>query len=257
MYYVYVYFDKSFNDENLINDKIYKGRPFYVGKGSNSRDEDHKKYRKQYNTPFYAKLNKMIDNNLSFEVFRVKTFKDEVNAYEYEKKLIREFGSDYISDINDGPLKNMVIDSTNPPSHKGKTYDEIYGDRAEEQRRLRHEIQLERGGFFKGHKHSELSKKKISEKTKGENNPMYGKKQKESTKRKIAEKAKLRVGRKNKKSKKYILKSPDNIEYTLYGGELNEFCIKNNLSKSTLGKTLKTNKPVSRGKTKGWILNYG
>ncbi len=67
-----------------------------------------------------------------------------------------------------------------PPNHRGKTYEQIYGNKktAEQQRLKRHVKQIQAGGYGPV-KHSAESKAKISKAVAGKNNPMYGKSQSE------------------------------------------------------------------------------
>lgn len=205
-------------------------------------------------TPFYSTLKSIIDSGLKPIIKKLNYFDDETLAYNDETELITLIGSNYIKEIKDGPLKNMLL-TNNPPNHKGLSYEEIYGiERAIEEKEKRNVAQKLVGGFFKNHKHSKESKQKISDKVKGEKNPMFGKTHTTESKKMMSLKKQNKfIGQNNPNSKNYIVISPDNTEYKLCGN-VEEFCKNNNLSYSTLCNTLYKNRPANRGKTKGWIL---
>jgi len=176
-------------------------------------------------------------------------------SYDNETELIKEIGSNYIDNIRSGSLCNVCLENR-PPSLKGKSYKEIYGDRWEEEIEKRNKIQQERGGFFKGHKHSEDSKKKISDSITGEKNPMFGKKHSDESLKKMREtKIGMFDGSDNPNSKTFLIESPSGESFILKGN-VKKFCEENNLSYSTLTNTLRSGKKVSKGRTKGWLLKY-
>lgn len=138
-----------------------------------------------------------------------------------------------------------------PPDHSGKTYEEIYGERAEEQRKRRHLTQLERGGYFNNMQHTEESKKKISDKLKGELNPMYGKEHSSETRKRISESAKERgafKGSKNPKALHWLLTDPNGVEYRTHG-DLEKLCNEHGLSYSTVRASVEKNRPMRSGWT--------
>ena len=255
MFYNYIYLDPRKPGKYCYNNISLLYEPIYVGKGKSDRCLYHIKSKRVDNPIFKNKIKKILSDGYKLEDFIVKInfTENEELSYKYETNLIESIGSVFIDSINDGPLTNICLDNI-PPKLKGKTYKEIYGDRAEEERKKRHLHQLSVGGYFKGHKHSETSKRKISESITGNKNPMWGKNHKEDTKNKIgkANKGKL-SGDKNHKSKKFIIHNTiDNIYY-LVTGKFNLFCEDMGISTSSLQKTLKTGKPISRGKTMGWV----
>jgi len=135
-----------------------------------------------------------------------------------------------------------------PPNHRGKTYQQIYGNKkkAEQQRLKRHLKQIQAGGYGPV-KHSEESKAKISKAVRGKNNPMYGKKQSKKTKELIskANKGKL-IGGKNPNSKQWILISPQGKEYFSYGN-LRGLCLKLGLKFATIHASHMYNRPMRSG----------
>ena len=85
---------------------------------------------------------------------------------------------------------------------------------------------------------------------------MYGKSHTEESLKKMREtKIGMFNGEDNPNSKKYIAISPNSKNYYL-SGNVKDFCNEYGLSYSTIRNTLKSNKPVKSGKTKGWVLKY-
>jgi hypothetical protein len=242
MYYIYQLIDPRTN------------LPFYVGKGKGRRAKTHlwdvPETRNVY------KENKINDIRRNGHepviVYIAENIIDEQLAYDIESSLIKKYGRKGYD--KNGILTN-VCPNNQPPTHRGKTYEEIYGPlRAKEQRETRARLQKERGGYGPK-KHSTETRKKLSELNTGPGNGMYGKIQTDKTKLLISEKLKQVTGRLNKKSKKYLLTSPTGNTTVLFGGELKDFCIENNLSYSTLKKqTQKKTLPPKYGKTAGWKL---
>tara|TARA_B100000508_G_C11453906_1_gene275677 strand:- start:647 stop:1789 length:1143 start_codon:yes stop_codon:yes gene_type:complete len=159
MYYVYCYIDPRNNI------------PFYVGKGSQNRAYAHLKIdesRNKQKTRFANKIAKMKQEGIDpLIVFLAQNITCEQMAYDIEESFQKKYGR--LGYEENGVLLNTCIRNS-PPSHKGKTYKEIYGDRAEEQRKKRHLKQIKNGGWFGGRKHKESSKLKIKKKSIGDNN---------------------------------------------------------------------------------------
>ena len=106
---------------------------------------------------------------------------------------------------------------------------------------------------FGGRTHTEESKKRISEKVSGKNNPSYGVPCSEERKRKISTRAKERfaAGFKSPSSKIWKLVSPENKEYNIIGG-LKEFCKSQNISYATMSAAIKYNRKGPR--KNGWSV---
>jgi len=106
---------------------------------------------------------------------------------------------------------------------------------------------------FGGRTHTEESKKKISEKVSGKNNPSYGIPCSEERKLKISKRAKERfaAGFKSPSSKIWKLVSPENKEYNIIGG-LKEFCKSQNISYATMSAAIKYNRKGPR--KNGWSV---
>ena len=132
------------------------------------------------------------------------------------------------------------------------TYQEIYGDKWEDQIEKRRQLQLSVGGYGPK-KHTEETKKKISKKVAGKNNPSYGVPCSEERKRKISERAKERYsnGFLSASAKTWKLISPENEEYIITGA-LKEFCKSQNISYATMSAAIKYNRKGPR--KNGWSI---
>lgn len=243
MYYVYELIDPRVN------------LPFYVGKGKDNRVYFHlseQSRAKSENKRKYNKIQKIRKEGYEPEIKIVKYFENENDAYEYEEKLIKQYGR--IRYDKNGILTN-ICENSRPPKLKGKTYQEIYGDKWEEEIEKRRKLQIEAGGYGPS-KHTQGTKDKISAKTAGENNPSYGVPCSNGRREKIRKKAKERYenGFKSPTSTLYILTSPEGIEYEVYG-ELKKFCKTYGLCYATMCAAIKYNRQGPR--RNGWSIRRG
>lgn len=243
MYYVYELIDPRVN------------LPFYVGKGKSGRVYFHlseKSRAKSDNERKFNKIQKIRKEGYEPEVKIVKYFDDEEDAYDYEEVLIKKYGR--IRYEENGILTN-ICESSRPPILKGRTYQEIYGDRWEEQIQKRLKTKKERGNYGGVKNHTEETKKKISDKVSGKNNPSYGVPCSEERKRKISEKAKQRFadGVISPTAKTWKLVSPEGKEYII-NGKLKEFCKEHNISYATMTAAIKYNRTGPR--KNGWTISY-
>lgn len=243
MYYVYELIDPRVN------------LPFYVGKGKDNRVYFHlseQSRAKSENKRKYNKIQKIRKEGYEPEIKIVKYFENENDAYEYEEKLIKQYGR--IRYDKNGILTN-ICENSRPPKLKGKTYQEIYGDKWEEEIEKRRKLQIEAGGYGPS-KHTQETKDKISAKTAGENNPSYGVPCSNERREKIRKKAKERYenGFKSPTSTLYILTSPEGIEYKVYGG-LEKFCKEHGLSYATMHAAIVYNRQGPR--RNGWTISRG
>jgi hypothetical protein len=240
MYYVYELIDPRVN------------LPFYIGKGKDKRVYFHlseKSRAKSDNFKKFDKIKKIRKEGYEPEVKIVQYFEDENDAYEYEEKLIKIYGR---RDIDEGGILTNICESSRPPKLKGKTYQEIYGDDWKDQIEKRRKLQLSVGGYGPK-KHTEETKKKISQKVAGKNNPSYGVPCSEERKRKISEKAKERYenGFISPSAKTWRIISPESKEYIITGA-LKEFCKSQNISYATMSAAIKYNRKGPR--RNGWSI---
>jgi len=242
MYYVYELIDPRVN------------LPFYVGKGKDDRVYFHlseKSRAKSDNKRKFNKIQKIKKDGYNPEVKIVKYFDNEEDAYDYEENLIKKYGR--IRYEEDGILTN-ICESSRPPKLQGRTYQEIYGDKWEEQIQKRLKTKEERGNYGGVRNHTEETKRKISAKVAGKNNPSYGIPCSEERKRKISEKAKQRYsnGFTPPSAKTWKLISPEGKEYIIIG-ELKKFCKLHNISYATMSAAVKYNRTGPR--RNGWTIN--
>ena len=240
MFYVYELIDPRVN------------LPFYVGKGKDDRVYFHlseKTRAKSDNERKFNKIQKIRKEGYEPEVKIVEYFENENDAYFYEEVLIKKYGR---IRYDEGGILTNICESSRPPNLKGRTYQEIYGDKWEDQIEKRRNLQLSVGGYGPK-KHTEETKKKISEKVAGKNNPSYGVPCSEERKRKISEKAKERfiAGFKSPSAKTWRIVSPENKEYIITGA-LKEFCKSQNISYATMSAAIKYHRKGPR--TNGWSI---
>lgn len=125
LYYVYCYIDPTTN------------QPFYVGKGTQNRAYTHmfiqrEKTKNKNKTRFKNKLEKMKMDGIEPKIiFLAQNIQDEKIAYDIEESYIKQYGR---KGYDEGGILLNICEGSRLPSHKGKTYKEIYGDKAEEQR---------------------------------------------------------------------------------------------------------------------------
>jgi len=241
MYYVYELIDPRVNF------------PFYVGKGKNDRVYFHlseKSRAKTDNERKFNKIQKIRKEGYEPKIKIVEYFENEDDAYDYEEQLIKKYGR--VRYDENGILMN-ICESSRPPRLKGRTYQEIYGDNWEEQIQKRMKTKEERKNYGGVKKHTEETKKKISEKVAGKNNPSYGVPCSEERKRKISERAKQRFadGFKSPSSVTYILISPSGEKFEVYGA-LKEFCKSQNISYATMSAAIKYDRKGPR--RNGWSI---
>jgi hypothetical protein len=240
MYYVY----------ELIDPRVYL--PFYVGKGKEDRVYFHlseKTRAKTDNQRKFNKIQKIRADGYEPEIKIVKYFECEEDAYEYEEMLIKKYGR---KGYDEGGILTNICESSRPPKLKGKTYKEIYGEGWEEQIEKRRILQIEAGGYGPK-KHKEETKKKISEKVAGKNNPSYGVPCSEEKKEKIRQKAKERYanGFTPPSAKTWKLIDPNGKEY-IFTGELKKFCTEHNISYATMTAAIKYDRKGPR--KNGWSI---
>ena len=167
-YYVYAYIDTIETINTEYCGIYFKHRPVYIGKGKNRRMFDHLKDRKRHKNRFYNKLNKMIREDNSPKIIKLKEFDNEQDALDFECLLI-----DNIKNIkNNGLLYNTTNGGAGVPGY-------IFTDEVREKIRLRCISQKE---------HLKFPQDQVDE-----NHPMYGRKHTKETRKKMS---KSRTGKK-------------------------------------------------------------
>lgn len=241
MYYVYELIDPRVN------------LPFYVGKGKDNRVYFHlseKSRAKSDNQRKFNKIQKIRECGYEPEIKIVKYFDIEEDAYFYEESLIEKYGR---IRYDEGGILTNICESSRPPNLKGRTYQEMYGDKWEEQIQRRMKTKEERGNYGGVKNHTEETKKKISEKVAGKNNPSYGIPCSEERKRKISERAKERFanGFLSPSAKTWKLISPCEKEFIITG-KLKDFCKEHNISYATMSAAILYNRTGPR--KNGWSI---
>jgi len=246
MYYIYCYINPL--------TKL----PMYVGKGQKDRAYVHIKHAKKErkhknNTRFLNKLESLLQEDKQPDIiFIAQNIEDENIAYDIEESFIKQYGR--VGYDPDGILLN-ICEGSRPPNKKGKTYKEIYGDNAEEQRLKRHKLQQEAGGWFKGHKHTKEMKQKHSMRFSGKGNPRYGVKVRGTN---TAKKISAATKGKKRPQMSYVIKLTNqnkNRVYEILFSELKAFCNIHGISVGTLQNQLyKRLSPSKYGKTAGWKI---
>jgi hypothetical protein len=257
-YYVYIYLDPRKPGVYEYGGLKFDYEPFYVGKGCQKRKLSHlneSSLKRGNDSPKVAKIRKITKGGLNPIIIEYKSGLTESESLQLEDTLIKIIGSQFINDIIDGPLCNMLL-GANPPNLKGKTYEEIYGkDRAEIEKKKRYD-KLINTTFYnkKDFKHSEESKNKMSQKLKiNQANGGYRKGIKHSEETKL----KMKKIRSNNfisyNAIKFYVKYYDGV-YVVYDKKM--FVKHFNISWSALDAAKKRyGKPVKWGKSKGWILD--
>lgn len=282
MFYVYMLLDPRkkgrYTYDKLGMSFLYE--PIYVGKAT-MRDKDRREFDhikeadKNFTKGNQLKLNKIrsIKNSGQEPLICSNMFLSEDSDYVYEKErlLIETMGRvdlntgilTNLTDGGDGPVNRVVGEEYRKKlSIAGKKYFKENSISEETRKKISEamtgryvseETRKKRSDSMKGKTHTEETRKKISDKLKismkGEGNNFYGKQHTEETKKKLREK---NSGENHVKAQKYIVVYPDGKERIIHG--LNKFCRELGINKGGLRGSLKTGKPVSKGKSKGFLL---
>jgi group I intron endonuclease len=222
-FYVYAYLDSTETINSEYCGIYFKHRPVYIGKGKNRRMFDHLNERKRQENRFYNKLNKMIREENTPIIIKIKEFSNEQDALDFECLLI-----DNIKNIrNDGLLYNTTDGGAGVPGY-------IFTDEVRER----------------------MSKNAIKNKSHlnfpdntGENHPMYGKKHTKETRNKMS---------KSQKGKKQSSEWIENRVKKLRGVPLSEYH-KQKLSEANQGlkRSDETKKKISESKKGSIPWNQG
>jgi NUMOD3 motif len=229
MYYVYMLVDPR---NNL---------PFYVGKGKGKRAYQHL-LGNSHNEQLEAVIDEIRQHGLEPRLhFVAENITDQAFALRIENDLIEHSLGKEI----------CLTNKQTGGSVKGKTYVEIYGEeQAMIRRRHMSERQRARGGY--GPKqHSAETKAKISQRSTGAGNGMYGRTQTDETKQKIRENRTPATGADHPLSRHWQLIAPDGTVYERMGN-LQALCDSVSISFATMAAAFKYNRIPNRGKARGW-----
>lgn len=251
MYYVYIYFDPT-KPTFSKNELIFDYEPIYVGCGSRNRWKDHlsqaknREFLKNGNKYKFYKLKQIL--SLGFEPIIIK-YKENLTkeeAFAVEKMLIDKIG---LSCRDNGPLTNLVDGGRVNPTFSGEQ-NPMYGcfwsderKKAHSDKIKAHNKKLSKEEYDKKYRNREISdetRRKLSDASRGANNPMYGRKKVKPEK---IPKVSSRV-----KFWRVILPNGDTVE-TL---SLHAFCKNLNICADSLKKAGKSNRTVESGPAKGY-----
>ena len=166
---------------------------FYIGIGKDNKRPYHKSHRSSHWKSIVNKTDyeiEIIENDLTWE-----------EACERERYWIKFYGR---KDLNEGSLVNMTDGGDGTVGHsltlehidkikktlKGRTFTKEHREKLSEIGKLKYKSGEITNINWKGRKHKEISKQKISENhadVSGSKNPFFGKKHTEETKRKMRE----------------------------------------------------------------------
>lgn len=157
IYYVYVYFDPSKNDQ-----------PFYVGEGKGNRDKSHlKNPDNRKNLPFYNRLAKMTSRNIKPTIVRIAETLSQEEAFSLEVATIARYKRRH----EGGTLLNITaggkgFSRPSPIQSNGKK--RVAWNRGIPQS---DETKAKLSKAIIGFKHTEEAKAKIASRSAGANNP--------------------------------------------------------------------------------------
>jgi len=185
IFYIYIYLDPRKPGLFKYGSYEFKYEPFYVGKGNGKRC-DIINNRTCY---FKNKINRIKESGLEPLVIKLKEDLGEEQSFVLEFKLIKLIGR---RDLGKGPLVNFTNGGEG-------TSGRVCTEETRELMKKNHvDVKGEKHPMFGVHrygsdspmfgkKHSEETKRRQSEKMKGENNPMFGKYHSKETKKLMRE----------------------------------------------------------------------
>lgn len=171
-FYVYVYLDVTKKGNFIYGDYCFEYEPFYVGKGYNKRCEEHLRESSLREKSFKNnKIKKILSLGLKPIILKVSINIFEVDAFELEQKLISIIGR---RDLKKGPLTNLtdggegIVGLIKTEEHRKKLSVSSIGKKmSKEAREKISKSLIGKRGRNTGNKHSEETKKQISETKKG------------------------------------------------------------------------------------------
>lgn len=156
MFYLYILLDPRREGNYVYNDLKLNYEPYYVGKGKGGRYKEHVQSLgvNEYNPKKINKIKKLISLGYDpLNYVEIIPIESEELAYEKEIELISLIGRNI---LKEGPLTNIlkggkgggdtisyhpnkieIIKNVKRFSRKNKTYKELYGERAEEEKEKR------------------------------------------------------------------------------------------------------------------------
>ena len=229
MFYVYAYCNKK----KLFNDPFLRSQPFYIGKGSGRRINDHK--RDALNDKCGPKLShiRTLIKDDALEIVKLKDSLTQQEAFDFETELILHYGR---KDLKTGCLLNNTPGGDGP-RHPPETYKRI-GDKLRG-RQLRPETIKKISDSLKGKSRPENIRSKIS-------NTLTGVKHDKIRRENIVQGMQESI---LKQRKKWLITSPETSYCIVSLDYLHEAGI------GSLYRTVQTRKPITRGKLKGWQLH--
>jgi len=282
MFYVYVYLDPRKPGLFKYGEYEFGYEPIYVGKGQGERLEEHWLYAKkgilrEGNRHKFNKLRKIMKEGLEPIIFRYKNNLEEDVSFLLETKMITTIGR---NDKKEGPLVNMTdggeglsgyVYSKKQREENSKRLKQYYKENPfseelkkklsdfwteemrEERSKQMKDLWKKRPHSMLGKTHSEETRTKISDalkiSMKGEGNSFYGKHHTEETKQKLREK---NSGENHVFAAEYILIHPDGKREEIKC--LRKLCRGRGFNRGVLRDTIKSGKPISKGKNKGYRL---
>lgn len=111
MRYTYVYLDPTKPGKFQYNTFSLLYEPFYIGKGTGKRAEQHKSLTKCSicsSRPFYCKLKSLKKKNITPFIVILNVVETDEEAFLLETQYIKDIGTRF-DDIYVGPLLNMNL----------------------------------------------------------------------------------------------------------------------------------------------------
>lgn len=104
-FYVYALLDPRKSGEFIYDYISFKYEPFYIGKGCGKRAEQHIKLSyKNKNQHKDNKIRKILKNDLTPLVVKIKENLSEADAYKLEKEIIKIIGLNNLTNITEGGI---------------------------------------------------------------------------------------------------------------------------------------------------------
>lgn len=171
-FYVYAYLDPRKSGNFIYGEYVFDFEPFYIGKGYKNRCNEHLRESSLKESSFKNnKIKKILSLGLAPIILKISVNIFEHDAFDLEKKLIRIIGR---YDLGCGPLTNLtdggdgitgLIKST---EHRHNLSVSSLGKKmSKEARKKISDSLIGKVGRNTGNKHTNATKKQISETKKG------------------------------------------------------------------------------------------